>query len=142
MILVQIYIQFLNSQNKHFLNLYTKQQKFFKISNKNGAGVTLRLSSSIIGDYKLSFPQNLSLTDKQTLNLCKAFPKDLSTDVKLSKAQIFWIVQLGGFLGKLVITLLKIDLPLVKNVLIPPAKSVLIPLWLTATVLVVDARIL
>lgn len=89
MILVQIYIQFLNSQNKHFLNLYTKQQKFFKISNKNGAGVTLRLSSSIIGDYKLSFPQNLSLTDKQTLNLCKAFPKDLSTDVNLSKAQIF-----------------------------------------------------
>lgn len=102
----------------------------------------MRLSSSIIGDYKLSFPQNLSLTDKQTLNLCKAFPKDLSTDVKLSKAQIFWIVQLGGFLGKLVITLLKIDLPLVKNVFIPPAKSVLIPLWLTATVLVVDARIL
>ena len=42
------------------------------------------------------------------------------------------IGQLRGFLGRLVELLLKAGMPLMKNVLKPSAKSVLIPLVLTA----------
>ena len=42
------------------------------------------------------------------------------------------MIQSGGFLGKLLGTLLKTGLPLMKNVTQPLAKSVLIPLGLTA----------
>ena len=103
--------------------------------------MTLRLSSSILDDCKFSFPHKLLITDRETSNLCKALPKYLSTDVKLSKAQIFWIVQSRGFLGKPIVPLLKIDLPLVKNVVIQ-AESVLILLGLRNAALEVDAGIL
>ena len=56
----------------------------------------------------------------------------MSTDIKLSKAQISKIIQSGGFLGKLLGPLLKTGLPLIKNVIKLLAKSVLIPLGLTA----------
>ena len=65
----------------------------------------------------------------------------MSTDIKLSKAQISKIIQSEGFLGKLLATLLKTGLPLIKNVIKPLAKSVLIPLGLTAAAYVADARI-
>ena len=42
------------------------------------------------------------------------------------------MIQSGGFLGKLLGRLLKTGLPLIKNVITPLAKSVLIPLGLTA----------
>ena len=42
------------------------------------------------------------------------------------------MIQLGGFLGRLLSPLLKIGLPLIKSVIKPLAKSVLIPLGLTA----------
>ena len=53
-------------------------------------------------------------------------------DIKFSKTEISKIIQLGGFLGRFLGLLLKVALPLVKNVLQPLAKSVLIPLGLTA----------
>ena len=42
------------------------------------------------------------------------------------------MIQSGGFLGKLLGPLLKTGLPLIKNVITPLAKSILIPLGLTA----------
>ena len=51
------------------------------------------------------------------------------------------IVQSGGFLGRLLGPLLKTGLPLKKNVLKPLAKSVLIPLGLTAVASATDAAI-
>ena len=42
------------------------------------------------------------------------------------------MIQSGGFLGRLLGSLLKTGLPLIKNVIKPLAKSVLIPLGLTA----------
>ena len=42
------------------------------------------------------------------------------------------MIQSGGFLGRLLGPLLKTGLPLIKNVIKPSAKSVLIPLGLTA----------
>ena len=52
------------------------------------------------------------------------------------------MIQSGGFLEKLLGPLLKTGLPLIKNVIEPLAKSVLIPLGLTAATLAADAGIL
>ena len=51
------------------------------------------------------------------------------------------MIQSGGFLGKLLGPLLKTGLPLTKNVITPLAKSVLIPLELTAAASAADAGI-
>ena len=49
------------------------------------------------------------------------------------------MIQSGGFLGRLLGPLLKTGLPLMKNVINPLAKSVLIPLGLTAAASAADA---
>ena len=51
------------------------------------------------------------------------------------------MIQSGGFLGRLLGPLLKTGLPLIKNVIKPLAKSVLIPLKLTAAASPEDAGI-
>ena len=51
------------------------------------------------------------------------------------------MIQSGGFLGKLLGSLLKTGLPLIKNVIKPLAKNVLIPLGLTAAASGADAGI-
>ena len=51
------------------------------------------------------------------------------------------MIQSGGFLGKLLGTLLKTGLQLIKNVITPLAKSVLISLGLTAAASSADAGI-
>ena len=51
------------------------------------------------------------------------------------------MIQLGGFLGKLLGPLLKTGLPLMKSVIKPLVKSVLIPLGLTAAASAADAGI-
>ena len=51
------------------------------------------------------------------------------------------MIQIGGFLGRLLGSLLKTELPLIKNVIKPLAKSVLIPLGLTAAASAADAGI-
>ena len=61
--------------------------------------------------------------------------------VKLTKAQLQKIGQSGGFLGRLLKPLLKTRLPLKGNVLKPFAKSVLIPLGLTAAASAADQAI-
>ena len=61
----------------------------------------------------------------------------MATDVKLSKAQIKKLIQSGGFLGKL---LSKLAGPLMK-VALPLAKNVLEPLGLTAALSAIDGSI-
>ena len=51
------------------------------------------------------------------------------------------MIQSGGFLGRLLGPLLKTGLPLISNVIKPLAKSVLIPLGLTAGASSADAGI-
>ena len=51
------------------------------------------------------------------------------------------MIQSEGFLGRLLGPLLKTGLPLIKNVIKPLAKSVLIPLGLTAAASAADAGI-
>ena len=78
------------------------------------------------------FPHELLLTNRQVANIRKAFAKNTSTDIKLSKTQLSKMIQSGEFLGRLLGPLLKTGLPLTKSVIKPLAKSVLIPLGLTA----------
>ena len=95
----------------------------------------------MIGDDEINFPHKLLLTNRQAANLRKAFSNKSSVDIKLSKTQLSKMVQLGGFLGRLLGPLLKTGLPLIKNVINPLAKSVLIPLGLTAVASAADAGI-
>ena len=82
-------------------------------------------------------PHELLLTTKQKTKLRNAFNNNMSTDLKLSKAQISKIIQSGGFLGSL---LSKLAGPLMK-VAILLAKNVLAPLGITAATSAIDAGI-
>ena len=81
------------------------------------------------------------LTDTQVSKLRKAFRNNSSANIKLSKTQLYKIGQSGGFLGRSLGPLLKTGLPLMKNVLKQLAKSVLMPLGLTAAASATDAAI-
>ena len=78
---------------------------------------------------------------RQVLRLCKAFTNNLSANIKLLKTQLSKMVQLGGFLGRILGTLLKTALPLMKNILKPLAKSVLVPLGSMTADLATDTAI-
>ena len=95
----------------------------------------------MIRDNETIFPHKLLLANRKVANLRKAFANCLSTDIKLSKTQLSKMIQSGGFLGRLLGPLLKTGLPLIKNVIKPLAKSVLIPLGLTAAASAADAGI-
>ena len=88
-----------------------------------------------------NLPHELLLTTKQKTKIRNAFNNNTSTDIKPSKAQINKIIQSGDFLGNLLGPLLKTGLPSIKNVIKPLAKSVLIPLGLTAAASAADAGI-
>ena len=88
-----------------------------------------------------NFPHELLLTNRQVANIRKAFANHLSTDIKLSKTQLSKMIESGGFLGRLLGPLLRTGLPLMKSAIKPLAKSVLIPLGLTATASAADAGI-
>ena len=88
-----------------------------------------------------NLPHELLLTTRQKTKIRNAFNNNTSTNIKFSKTQINKIIQSGGFLGKLLGPLLKTGLPLIKNVIKPLAKSVLIPLGLTAAASAADAGI-
>ena len=66
------------------------------------------------------FPHELFLTTKQTTKIRKAFANNLSTDVKLSKAQISKIIQSVRSFGS---WLANLDKKALKNVSIPLARD-------------------
>ena len=123
------------------VKLSNSQLNQLKSAIKYETEVVLRLSSNVIRDNEANFPHKLLLTNTQVSNLRKAFANNSSADIKLSKSQLSKIIQSGGFLGRLLGPLLKNGLPLIKNVIKPLAKSVLIPLGLTAAASAVDAGI-
>ena len=92
-------------------------------------GTTLRISLIMFCGNNL--PHELLLTTRN------AFNNNMSTDLKLYKAHISKIIQSGGFLGSL---LSKLAGPLMK-IAIPLAKNVLAPLGTTAAASVIDAGI-
>ena len=130
--------------NRLNTKLSNSQLNKLKSTIKNESDVVIRLSPNIIADPndKTNFPHELLLTDRHVSSIiCKAFANNSSVDIKFSKAQLSKMIQSGGFLGKLLGPLLKTGLPLIKNVITPLAKSVLIPLGLTAAASAADAGI-
>ena len=77
------------------------------------------------------------LTTRQDTKLRNAVNNNSATDIKLRKAQIKKLIQSGGFLGNL---LSKLAGPLMK-VALPLAKNVLAPLGLTAAMSAIDGSI-
>ena len=114
-----------------------------KSTIKNRTKVTLNLSSNVIWDSKdeNNFQHRLLLTNTQVSKLQKAFANNYLANIKLSKTQLHKIVQSGGFLGRPLGPLLKTGLLLIGNILKPLAKSVLIPLGLTAAASATDTAI-
>ena len=102
---------------------------------KSNEGATLRLG--IKNFNKDEHPHELLLTTRQNTKLRNAVNNNSATDIKLSKAHIKKIIESGGFLGKL---LSKLVGPLIK-VALPLAKNVLAPLGLTAAMSAIDGSI-
>ena len=102
---------------------------------KSNEGATLTLG--IKNFNKDQLPHELLLTTRQNTKLRNAVNNNLATDIKLSKIQIKKLLQSGGFLGKL---LSKLAGPLMK-VAMPLAKNVLAPLGLTAAMSAINGSI-
>ena len=129
--------------NRVNLKVSNSQLNKLKSALKNKNDVVIRLSPNMIGDSndRINFPHELLLTGRQVSSTGKAFSNNSSVGIKFSKTQLSKMMQSGGFLGKLLGPLLKTGLPLIKNVIPPLAKSVLIPLRLTAAASAADAGI-
>ena len=102
---------------------------------KSNEGLTLRLSTKNFNKDEVL--HELLLTTRQNTNLRSALNNNSATDIKLSKAQIKKLIQSRGFLGKL---LSKLAGPLMK-VAMPLAKNVLAPLGLTAAMSAFDGSL-
>ena len=72
---------------------------------------------------------------------CKTFANNSSVNIKLSKTQISKIAQSGGSFYRFLGPLIKNNLSLMKNVLKPLSRRILIPLELTAAASVTDDAI-
>ena len=107
--------------SKANVKLSDTQVKTLKTAAKNKTKVTLRMSLKMFDGN--DFPEELLLTTRQRTKLRNAFNNNMLTDLKLTKAQISKIIQSGGFLGsllsKLVGPLMKVAVPLEKNILAP-----------------------
>ena len=92
-------------------------------------------------DDETNFLHELLLTNRQVTSLRKPFANHKSTHIKLSKTQLSNMIKLGGFLGRLLGPLLRTGVPLMKSVIQPLAKSVLISLGLTSAASGPDPKI-
>ena len=97
--------------------LSNSQLTKLKSAVKNNQGTALKMNTRTLSANNL--PDELLLTTRQTTNLRSSIENNMSTDIKLSKAQISQIIQSGRFLGKLLGSLLKTGLSLIKSVIKP-----------------------
>ena len=133
-----IYIK-MTQYNSLNVKLSNSQLNKLKSSTKNEADVVLRISSNMVSNSNdnTNFPHELLLTNRQVANIRKAFANHSSTDIKLSKTQLSKMIQSGGFLGNL---LGKLAGPLMK-LAVPLAKNVLAPLGISAAMSAIDGSI-
>ena len=122
-----------NKLNKKLTDIQVKK---LKTAVKNKKGTTQRISSKMFDGNDL--PHELLLTTRQKKKQKNAFNNNMSTEMKLSKAQITKIIQSGGFLvsflSKLVGSLMKVAVTLAK-------KNLLASLGITAAASAIDAGI-
>ena len=139
------------------LTLSNQQLDKLKDAVKSNNGSTLRIGNKNFS--KADLIHELFLTQAQLNKLINKVEKNMSTDIKLSKAQINGIIKHGGALGSILARflpkLIKPAISLRKNVLAPlglsapklikPAislrKNVLAPLGLSAAMSPTDVAI-
>ena len=121
----------------------SSQLNKLKSGIKNGIKVILKIFSNVVGNSndENNFQHKLLLTDTEVSRLRKAFANGSSSNIKLSKTQLHKIGQSGWFLGRLLGPLTKTGLLLIGNIIKLLAKSVLVPLGLTAAASATDAAI-
>ena len=117
------------------IKLSDTQLKKPKTAVKNKTRRTLRMNLKMLHGNDLL--HEVLLTTRQKTKLRNPFNNNMSTDLKLSKTQILKIIQYIGFLGSL---LSKLAGPLMK-VAIPLVKNVLALLGITTAALAIDAGI-
>ena len=136
----------MTQSNSLNVKLSNSQLNKLKSSIKNETDVVLRISSNMVSNSNdnTKFPHELLLTNRQVANIRKSFAKNTliknvikKIDIKLSKTQLSKMIQSGGFLGNL---LGKLAGPLMK-VAMPLAKNVLAPLGLSAAMSAIDGSI-
>ena len=121
--------------NKVNVKLSDSELKELKSAAKHQTGVTLRMSMKIFNGNNL--PHQLLIITRLTTKFRNALENNKSTDIKLSRTQICEIIQSGRFLGTL---LRKLAGPLMK-VAVPLAKNILAPLGIRAAASAIDAGI-
>ena len=129
----------------NILNVKLPNSQFNKLKSgiKNDTLVTINLSSGPVGESndETNYPHKSLLINTQVSKIRKAFPNELSANIKFSKLQLSRMIQLGGFLSTLLVLLLKAGLPVIGNVRKPLAESILVLLELTVAVPATDADI-
>ena len=99
------------------IQLSDTQLKKLKTAVKDKTGTILKISLKMLGGNDL--PHELLLTTRRRTKLRNAFNNNMSTDLKLYKAQISRIIQSGGclgsLLGKLAGPLMEVAIPLAKK---------------------------
>ena len=115
------------------VNAKLSDSQLNKLKNavKDKQGITLRMNAKMFSVNNLL--HELFLTTRQTTKLRNAIENSMSTDIKLSKAQISNAIQSGVFLGKLLG-------PLMKVAVLFAGKSLAI-LGITAAASAIDAGI-
>ena len=105
--------------SKVYVKLADTQLNKLKTAVKDNAGTTLRMNFKMFNENDSA--QELLLKRRQKTKLRNAINNNMSTDIQFSKAQISKMIQSGGFLGsllsKLAGPLMKVAVPLVKNIL-------------------------
>ena len=121
------------------VKLSNSQLNKLKSSIKSETDVVLRISSNMVSNSNdnTKFSHELLLTNRQIANIRKAFANHSSIDIKLSKTQLSKMIQSGRFLGNL---LGKLAGPLIK-VAIPLAKNLLAPLGISAAMSAINGSI-
>ena len=75
--------------------LFDSQLNKLRYGVKNQTGVTLRMNIKIFNVNNL--PHELLLTTRQNTKLRNVLENNMSTDIKLPKAQIIKLIQSGEF---------------------------------------------
>ena len=124
----------MNQYNSLNENLSNSQLNKLKSEIKSEIVIILRLSSNMIGSSndENNFLHKLLLTNRHDTDLRKPFTIYLSTDIKLSKTWLSKMIQSGGFLVRLLGSLLKAGLSIMKIMIKPLPKIAFIQLGLTA----------
>ena len=117
------------------VKLSDSQLNKLKTAVKNQTETTLKVDIRMFNGNNI--PHELLLTIRQIIKLRNAIEKNMSTNIKSSKAQMSKIIQSGEFLGAL---LSKLAGPLMK-VAVPLAKDILATLGITAAASAIDAGI-